>query len=255
MPNGRPKGSRKIALVAVAVYMIMVAGKAVIDLGTSGSTILQSCQTQQSLVIDVTSFCASASHHPNCLRLQPVSMSYELLPTSDPSQQQRDPTSSPSERTDSKKNKSFRTDPFVRLILSRLLVALVLLYAMVAGLRALGRSASRFALSSGTACHRNASLKAGLSTLPSHFDLPSGDKIPSVALGKGIYILFPVLCNIKNIVGVWKAKPGEVEAAVKVKCSPQSPQPVSFHTGLSIQTALKTGYRHIDDAWIYRVCA
>lgn len=50
--------------------------------------------------------------------------------------------------------------------------------------------------------------------LPSHFTLPSGDKIPSVALG------------------VWKAKQNEVGNAVK--------------------TALKAGYRHIDGAWIYR---
>ncbi|KAF9046266.1 NADP-dependent oxidoreductase domain-containing protein [Panaeolus papilionaceus] len=49
--------------------------------------------------------------------------------------------------------------------------------------------------------------------LPTHYTLPSGDKIPSVALG------------------VWRASPGEVGNAVK--------------------TALKTGYRHIDDAWIY----
>ncbi|TFK74727.1 hypothetical protein BDN72DRAFT_832789 [Pluteus cervinus] len=50
-------------------------------------------------------------------------------------------------------------------------------------------------------------------TLPTHYTLPSGDKIPSVALG------------------VWKAAPGEVGAAVK--------------------TALAAGYRHIDGAWIY----
>ncbi|KAH9480661.1 putative oxidoreductase C26F1.07 [Psilocybe cubensis] len=49
--------------------------------------------------------------------------------------------------------------------------------------------------------------------LPTHYTLPSGDKIPSVALG------------------VWRADPGEVGEAVK--------------------TALKTGYRHIDGAWIY----
>ncbi|PPQ63603.1 hypothetical protein CVT24_004463 [Panaeolus cyanescens] len=49
--------------------------------------------------------------------------------------------------------------------------------------------------------------------LPTHYTLPSGDKIPSVALG------------------VWRASPGEVGNAVK--------------------TALQTGYRHIDDAWIY----
>ncbi|KII94701.1 hypothetical protein PLICRDRAFT_33514 [Plicaturopsis crispa FD-325 SS-3] len=51
-------------------------------------------------------------------------------------------------------------------------------------------------------------------TLPTHYTLPSGDKIPSVALG------------------VWKADPGEVGTAVK--------------------TALKAGYRHIDGAWIYK---
>ncbi|KAJ7166330.1 NADP-dependent oxidoreductase domain-containing protein [Mycena crocata] len=56
--------------------------------------------------------------------------------------------------------------------------------------------------------HRN------MTSLPSHYTLPSGDKIPSVALG------------------VWQAKPNEVGQAVK--------------------TALKAGYRHIDGAWIYR---
>lgn len=50
--------------------------------------------------------------------------------------------------------------------------------------------------------------------LPKHFSLPSGDKIPAVALG------------------VWQAGRGEVGEAVK--------------------TALKSGYRHIDGAWAYR---
>jgi len=54
----------------------------------------------------------------------------------------------------------------------------------------------------------------GNTGLTSHYVLPSGDKIPSVALG------------------VWQAGKGEVGQAVK--------------------TALKAGYRHIDDAWIYR---
>ncbi|KJA17444.1 hypothetical protein HYPSUDRAFT_46386 [Hypholoma sublateritium FD-334 SS-4] len=49
--------------------------------------------------------------------------------------------------------------------------------------------------------------------LPTHYTLPSGDKIPAVALG------------------VWKAGPGEVGPAVKA--------------------ALNAGYRHIDGAWIY----
>ncbi|KAJ1301120.1 hypothetical protein OPQ81_003533 [Rhizoctonia solani] len=50
--------------------------------------------------------------------------------------------------------------------------------------------------------------------LPSHYTLPSGDQIPSVALG------------------TWKAPRGQVGDAIK--------------------TALKAGYRHIDGAWIYR---
>ncbi|KAF8993512.1 NADP-dependent oxidoreductase domain-containing protein [Cyathus striatus] len=52
-----------------------------------------------------------------------------------------------------------------------------------------------------------------VSALPTHYTLPSGDKIPSVALG------------------VWRAEKGQVGDAVK--------------------TALKVGYRHIDGAWIY----
>ncbi|PFH54002.1 hypothetical protein AMATHDRAFT_78743 [Amanita thiersii Skay4041] len=55
--------------------------------------------------------------------------------------------------------------------------------------------------------HRN------ISSLPTHFTLPSGDKIPSIALG------------------VWRSEPGKVGEAVK--------------------TALNAGYRHIDGAWIY----
>ncbi|KAF5382622.1 hypothetical protein D9615_002763 [Tricholomella constricta] len=57
------------------------------------------------------------------------------------------------------------------------------------------------------------SLHGSSTQLPSHYTLPSGDKIPSVALG------------------VWQAGKGEVGAAV--------------------QTALKAGYRHIDGAWRY----
>ncbi|KAF8877158.1 NADP-dependent oxidoreductase domain-containing protein [Gymnopilus junonius] len=60
--------------------------------------------------------------------------------------------------------------------------------------------------------HRNISTTKA-ANLPTHYALPSGDKIPAVALG------------------VWRADPGEVGEAVK--------------------TALKVGYRHIDGAWIY----
>jgi len=58
-----------------------------------------------------------------------------------------------------------------------------------------------------------ASLGKAVRSLPMHFTLPSGDKIPAIALG------------------VYLSKPGEVGEAVK--------------------TALKAGYRHIDGAWAY----
>ncbi|KAG6902419.1 hypothetical protein C0995_000345 [Termitomyces sp. Mi166 len=60
-------------------------------------------------------------------------------------------------------------------------------------------------------CHKG--LHRGRTELPSHYTLPSGDKMPSVALG------------------VWKAGKSEV--------------------GFAVQTALKAGYRHIDGAWAY----
>jgi len=59
-------------------------------------------------------------------------------------------------------------------------------------------------------CHHGMGSAA---TLPAHFKLPSGDRIPAVALG------------------VWQASKGEVGGAVKA--------------------ALQAGYRHIDGAWAY----
>ncbi|KAI0917638.1 hypothetical protein AcW1_007203 [Taiwanofungus camphoratus] len=91
-----------------------------------------------------------------------------------------------------------------------LLLRLLLLAAvMYAAFRALGSIRPRMR----TPCHIAPSHR-NLSSLPSHYTLPSGDQIPAIALG------------------VWQADPGQVGAAVK--------------------TALKTGYRHIDGAWIYR---
>ncbi|KAJ7583505.1 NADP-dependent oxidoreductase domain-containing protein [Mycena floridula] len=85
------------------------------------------------------------------------------------------------------------------------LVAVMTLLALAFFARSRGFSAFKF-----KSCHRTLTK----SSLPTHFTLPSGDKIPSVALG------------------VWQAAPGQVGNAVK--------------------TALNAGYRHIDDAWIYR---
>lgn len=62
-------------------------------------------------------------------------------------------------------------------------------------------------------CHGSNRTLSTTGGLPSFYTLPSGDKIPSVALG------------------VWRADPG--------------------HVGEAVKTALKAGYRHIDGAWIY----
>jgi hypothetical protein len=66
--------------------------------------------------------------------------------------------------------------------LRRILTVLAILYATMMGLRYLGRT-GRLPWSSPVCrgVHRNVSTGAGL---PSHYVLPSGDKIPSVALGK-----------------------------------------------------------------------
>ncbi|KAJ7162958.1 NADP-dependent oxidoreductase domain-containing protein [Mycena filopes] len=53
-----------------------------------------------------------------------------------------------------------------------------------------------------------------MASLPSHYTLPSGDKIPSVALG------------------LWQVKGAKV--------------------GVAVEAALKAGYRHLDGAWVYR---
>jgi hypothetical protein len=66
-----------------------------------------------------------------------------------------------------------------------------------------------------TSCHRRLATAPNLATaLPAHYVLPSGDKIPAVALG------------------VWQAQPDDARKAVAA--------------------ALGAGYRHIDGAWAYR---
>ncbi|CAE6375760.1 unnamed protein product, partial [Rhizoctonia solani] len=86
---------------------------------------------------------------------------------------------------------------------------------MLLGIRAVlpSGSVSRLGRAAGCGSHRKLVHDSKLK-LPSHYTLPSGDQIPSVALG------------------TWKAPRGQVGDAVK--------------------TALKAGYRHIDGAWIYR---
>jgi len=79
--------------------------------------------------------------------------------------------------------------------------------------------------------------KGRLDTTPrSHYTLPSGDKIPSVALGEPAPLPYSTrvnLCLLIYATGVRLAGGEEVGQAVKA--------------------ALAAGYRHIDGAWIYGV--
>jgi len=94
-------------------------------------------------------------------------------------------------------------------VIFHVLAFVAIMYAAFSGVRYVSRS--NWGLAKGLwGCH---GAQRNLSSLPSHFILPSGDKIPTVALG------------------VWKARKGEVEIAV--------------------ETALKSGYRHIDGAYAY----
>jgi hypothetical protein len=101
-------------------------------------------------------------------------------------------------------------------------------------------------------CHgANRTLSTGAG-LPSFHMLPSGDKIPSVALGEPLFNFAGEHEIESGCLGVWRADPGHVGEAVKV-C-------FGFYTEIRglphdhfCQTALRAGYRHIDGAWIYGV--
>ena len=67
----------------------------------------------------------------------------------------------------------------------------------------------------------------------SHYTLPSGDEIPSVAFGASAPQSYLVYRLIIHVTGVGRAGKGEVGQAVKA--------------------ALAAGYRHIDGAWAYGV--
>lgn len=66
-----------------------------------------------------------------------------------------------------------------------------------------------------TGCHGANRTMSTASGLPGFYTLPSGDKIPSVALGESCT---NPLCSwiITTRVGVWRADPGHVGEAVKV---------------------------------------
>ncbi|THH29370.1 hypothetical protein EUX98_g4815 [Antrodiella citrinella] len=90
-----------------------------------------------------------------------------------------------------------------------LVAGATVMYLAFTGTRALVRAVAKPCVSSGH--HRNLTTAGAL---PTHYTLPSGDKIPSVALG------------------VWQASQGDV--------------------GPAVRAALTAGYAHIDGAWAYR---
>ncbi|KAI0700084.1 NADP-dependent oxidoreductase domain-containing protein [Cytidiella melzeri] len=124
------------------------------------------------------------------------------------------PSYVPLPKSDSKIQQEQRTIR-TKTALFRLLAVLTTMFFAYQGLKTFSSSSMAFLRTGIRPCHSivNGTATRNVSTLPTHYTLPSGDKIPSVALG------------------VWKAGKGEVGQAVK--------------------HALKTGYRHIDGAWIY----
>jgi hypothetical protein len=78
-------------------------------------------------------------------------------------------------------------------------------------------------------CHVPQRNSSTLATLPSHYTLPSGDMIPSVALGTAL-----VTCSLSHVklvidrTGVWQASKGEVGNAVKA-CPPHSLEYLRSH--------------------------
>lgn len=88
-----------------------------------------------------------------------------------------------------------------------------------AALMVAGCSAVRLARSRGfwMTCYGPRRDQSNLARLPSHYTLPSGDKIPSVALGRrSIYATSITWGAHCGHIGVWQAKPGEVGNAVEV---------------------------------------
>lgn len=95
------------------------------------------------------------------------SIPYQLLPTTADGDKVQDST------------RKIRREKIKRVLFYVLTIFTVMFFALQ-GLKVFVRSSSQF-LHHGPGCHGG--MHRNLSSLPSHYTLPSGNKIPSVALG------------------------------------------------------------------------
>lgn len=84
----------------------------------------------------------------------------------------------------------------LRILFTRLIIVFGAMYITIVGLRTVKNTGSLLPLSSWSSCrgkilgsgsHRN------FGTLPTHYILPSGDRIPSIALGAAVTIQYQIL--------------------------------------------------------------
>ena len=87
-------------------------------------------------------------------------------------------------------------DQVFRILFTRLIIVFGAMYITIVGLRTVKNTGSLLPLSSWSSCrgkilgsgsHRN------FGTLPTHYILPSGDRIPSIALGAAVTIQYQIL--------------------------------------------------------------
>lgn len=93
-----------------------------------------------------------------------------------------------------------RTRRFKKLAFHLLAVAAIM-YAVFSGVKYLARSLPKMRMPGGAPCNGP---RRNLSSLPEHFVLPSGDKIPSVALGTVNMLLhtgFVYLMTLRRVAG------------------------------------------------------
>ena len=103
---------------------------------------------------------------------------YELLPTSEEGKAEEQLT------------RKIRRDKIKKILFHVLAVFAVMLVALQ-GLKSFIKTSERFLTYGGKGCH---GMQRNLSSLPSHYALPSGDKIPSVALGTAAVRSSKALC-------------------------------------------------------------